>query len=236
MSEVAGTPRARLPLGEISRVAPGLYGWLAAVLAPVAQSGASYVSRGFAVLSLAALLGALALSNREPRLARHLGVYGFLLTCFGSWLFLGPQLRSDQLDPVRSALGALGFLLHALAWGAPTRPRQEAPADNLVPGNPLQPRVRPPRGASLVLGSGIVLALLPPLAAFTVQRPEASLLAHAVALGCGLLLVAASTEVAMRIGRPRSATPWRSRTARAVWSLGALSLAFVIGLLWLALR
>jgi hypothetical protein len=236
MSEAAGTPRARLPLGDVSRVAPGLYGWLATVLAPVAQAGASYVSRVFAVLSLGALLGAVALLNRQPRLARQLGVYGFVLACFGSWLFLGPQLRSDQLDPVRSSLGALGFLLHALAWGAPTRSRQEAPADNLVPGNPLQPRVRPPRGASLVLGCGIALALLPPLTAFTVERPDASLLAHAVGLGCGLLVVAASTQVALRVGLPRAVTPWRKRTARAVWSLGALALAFVIGLLWLALR
>jgi hypothetical protein len=236
MTEAVGTPQGRLPLGEASRVVPGLYGWLATVLAPSSQTGASWLSRSFAVLSLAALLLALPLLTRRPRLARQLGVYGFLLGCFGAWLFLGPQLRSDQLDPVRSGLGALGFLLHALAWGAPSRARDEPSADNLVPGAPLQPRLRPPRGASLVLGFGLVVALLPSLVAFGVERPESSLLAHALALGCGLLLVGASTEVALRVGRPRPLAPWRQRTARAVWSLGMLALVFAIGLLWLALR
>lgn len=236
MGEAVGTAQGRFRLGEASRVVPGLYGWLATVLAPVAQAGASAVARGFAFLSLAALLAAFALLATKPRLARQLGIHGFLFGCFGAWLFLGPQLRSDQLDPVRSALGALGFLLHALAWGAPSRPRAEPPVDNLLPGSPLQPRVRSPRAASVVLGAGIVLALLPPLVAFGVERPEAALLAHAVALGSGLLLVAAATDVALRIGKPRAPTPWRQRTARAVWSLGGLALAAAIALLWLALR
>ncbi|HEY6077811.1 MAG TPA: hypothetical protein VIW29_03370 [Polyangiaceae bacterium] len=236
MGEAVGTPHEKLSFREASRVVPGLYGWLATVLAPVSQVGASSVARGFALASLAALFAAFGLLTTKPRLARQLGIHGFLFGCFGAWLFLGPQLRSDQLDPVRSGLGALGFLLHALAWGAPSRSREEPPADNLVPGSPLQPRVRSPRAASVVLGAGIALALLPPLAAFGVERPEAALLAHAVGLGSGLLLVAAATDVALRIGKPRVVAPWRQRTARAVWSLGGLALTAAIGLLWLALR
>src|SRR6185369_1184755 len=103
---------------ELSRIVPGLYGWLATVLTPCAQRGASLPARSFGALALLALLGSLALGPSRPRLARSLGVYGFVACCFGAWACLGPRLRSDQLDAVRAALGAIGFLLHALAWGA----------------------------------------------------------------------------------------------------------------------
>src|SRR5262249_9873756 len=118
MSEALSEQRRRLFRVEVSRVVPGLYGWLATVLTPVLQRGASFLSRASALLALLVLVGSFVLSPRQPRLARHLGVYGFVFFCFGAWAFLGPLLRSDQLDAVRGALGAVGFLLHALAWGA----------------------------------------------------------------------------------------------------------------------
>ena len=236
MSEATRQQQRRLLLGEVSRVVPGLYSWLATVLLPVVQRGASISSRIFAGFSLIALVAAFALFSKRPQVARWLGVYTFILSCFCAWAFLGPQLQSDQLDPVRSALGAIGFLLHALAWGAPPRALEDEPLDNLVPGSPLQPRHRPVRTAPLLFGAGIGLALLPSLVAFGVERPSASLLAHALALGCALLLVAASIDVALRIGKPQQFPAWRVRTARAVWPLGALTFALAIGLIWLALH
>src|SRR5687768_926946 len=109
MSEASRDQRRRLLLGEVSRVVPGLYSWLATVLLPVSQRGASLTSRVFAGVSLAALASAFLLFSSRPRLARALGVYGFVLSCLTAWAFLGPQLQVDQLDPVRSALGAVGF-------------------------------------------------------------------------------------------------------------------------------
>jgi len=40
--------RRQLFLAEVSRVVPGLYGWLATVLLPVLQRGASFWSRAAA--------------------------------------------------------------------------------------------------------------------------------------------------------------------------------------------
>jgi len=228
--------RRRLFLAEVSRVVPGLYGWLATVLLPVLQRGASFWSRASALLALAALVGSFVLSASRPRASRLLGVYGFVLFCFGAWLALGPLMRSDQLDAVRGALGAVGFLLHALAWGAaPKDPDAEA-LDNLVPGLPLQPRHKPTRLAAVVLGLSIAAALVPMALAFGVERPGASLLAHALALGCGVLMIGASTDLALRIGKQRQFPAWRARASRALWPLGGLIVAVGIGLIWLALH
>lgn len=236
MSEAIQQRRRRLALSEVSRVVPGLYSWLAAVLVPVSQAGASWASRGAALVSLAALVLSFTLSGSRPRASRWLGVYVFLLASLAAWALLGSRLSSEQLDPVRSALGGVGFLLHALAWGAPPREPDEAAPDNLVPGSPLQPRHRPVRASPFVLGAGIVLALLPSAAAFGVERPGASLLAHTLAVGCGLLLVTASVDIALQVGKPREFAAWRTRATRSAWSLGGLTLAAGIGLIWLALR
>lgn len=237
MGDAIREQRRRLFQAEVSRVVPGLYGWLATVAAPVLQRGASFWSRSAALCALLALGASYFLSASRPRLARICGVHAFLLLCFGAWALLGPLLRSDQLDAVRGALGAVGFLLHALAWGAPPKDPDDAEAlDNLVPGLPLQPRSKPDRLGSVVLGLGIPVALAPVALAFAVERPGASLLAHAAAIGCGLLVIGASNEVALLTGKPRKFPAWRARAARALWPLIVLTVLLGIGLLWLVLR
>jgi hypothetical protein len=193
-------------------------------------------SRGFALLALAALAGSFVLSASHPRVARLLGVYVFVTCCFGAWACLGPLLRSDQLDPVRGALGAVGFLLHALAWGAAPKGPDADALDNLVPGTPLSPRHKPVRVASAVLAGGIAVGLLPVALAFAVERQGASLLAHSAALGAAVLMIGASTDVALRVGKPHAFSAWRVRASRAVWPLGALTVAVGVGLIWLATR
>ena len=233
-TDVAREPRPRSFLADVSRIVPGLYGWLATVLTPCLQRGASLTARAFAGLALLALLGSLTLPSRL-RLSRLLGVYGFVACCFGAWAGLGARLRSDQLDAVRGALGSLGFLLHALAWGA--APKEPDPAsDNLVPGTPLQPRHKPARLGAIVLGIGITVGLLPTALAFAVENPTASLLAHGVALGCGLLVIGASAEVALRVGKPQRFSSPRTRASRALWALGGLIAAVGLGAIWLAFR
>ena len=236
MTDAIRAQRRRLFLSEVSRVVPGLYGWLATVLTPVLPRGASLWARAFAALALGVLVASFVLTARRPRLARVLGVYAFVGCCFGAWACLGPLLRTDQLDAVRGALGAVGFLLHALAWGAVPRDPDADALDNLVPGAPLSPRHKPVRVAGVVLGVGIAVGLAPVALAFGVERQSAALLAHSAALGCAVLLIGASTDVALRVGKPHQFPAWRSRAARAIWPLGVLTLAVGVGLIWLALR
>jgi hypothetical protein len=236
MTEAMREQRRRLFFAEISRIVPGLYGWLATVLAPAVQRGASVGARVAAACALLALASSYAFSTSRPRVARVFGVYVFVASCFAAWALLGPLLRADQLDAVRAALGAVGFLLHALAWGAPPRDPETQPADNLVPGTPLQPRHKPVRLGAVVLGLGIAVALLPMVVAFGVERPGAALLAHASALGSGLLVIGASTDTALRVGKAHQFPAWRVRAARALWPIGGLIVTLALGLLWLALR
>jgi hypothetical protein len=236
MTEAIREQRRRLFRAEVSRVVPGLYGWLATVAAPVLQHGASFAARAAALFAVAALVGSFVLSTSRPRISRWLGVYTFVLFCLLAWACLGPLLRSDQLDAVRGALGSVGFLLHALAWGATPKDPDADALDNLVPGLPLQPRHKPVRLGALVLGLGIAVGLVPMAVAFGVERPGASLLAHAAALGSGVLVIGASTDVALLIGKPRKLPIWRARASRAIWPLAGLTVAVGVGLLWLALR
>ena len=236
MAEAVEAQRRRLFLAEVSRVVPGLYGWVATVAMPVAQRGVPWTARAAALLAVTSLLGSFVLTGARPREARWLGVHAFLLGCFATWALLGVRLRADQVDAVRGALGAVGFLLHALAWGASPRELDADASDNLVPGTPLQPRHRPPRAGGFVLGGGIAVGLLPMAAAFSVERPGAALLAHAAAVGAGLLVIGTATDVALRVGKPHAAVAWRARASRSVWPLGVLTVVLGIGLIWLALR
>jgi hypothetical protein len=236
MTAAAQDQRRRLFFSEVSRVVPGLYGWLATVLFPVFQAGAPFLARLAACFGVAVLGASFVLSTTKPRLSRLLGVYAFIACCFLAWAALGARLRADQVDSVRGSLGAIGFLLHALAWGAPPKDPDAEALDNLVPGQPLQPRQRPARAGGIVLGLGIAVAIAPMVLAFRVERPGAALLAQAAALGCGIVLVGASADVALRVGKAHAFPVWRVRAGRAVWPLGALTVALAIGLVWLALR
>lgn len=236
MSSAVQEQRRRLFLAEVSRVVPGLYGWVATVLSPVLQPAAPLSARITALLAAAALGAAFFCSSRYARVARWLGVYGFVLLCLLTWALLGARLGAEQVDPVRGALGAFGFLLHALAWGAPPKDPDAPALDNLLPGQALQPRNPPARAGGAVLGVGIAVALAPMVLAFRIEPPGAALLAHAIALGCGLLVITVSADVALRIGKPHAFPAWRVRASRALWPMGALTVALAIGLLWLALR
>ncbi len=68
-----------------------------------------------------------------------------------------------------------------------------------------------------MLGLGIAVGVAPLVVAFRVERPGASLLAQALALGCGIVVIGASADVALRIGKSHSFPGWRARSSRAVW-------------------
>jgi hypothetical protein len=153
-----------------------------------------------------------------------------------AWALLGGRIRADQIDPIRGALGALGFMLHALAWGAPQRVPDAISSAHVVAGPPLVARTRPSVLGPVALVLGAVIALAPPAAAFGVERPGAALLAHAVALVAALLCIVTATDIALRVARPRSSAPVRTRARRALWPLSALSAALVVASIWAALR
>jgi hypothetical protein len=49
-------------------------------------------------------------------------------------------------------------------------------------------------------------------------------------------MVGASTDVALRVGKPHQFPTWRARASRAVWAVGGLTVVVGVGLIWLATR
>jgi hypothetical protein len=207
---------------------PGLYAWGATVAWPVfSQRGASAPARAGAVVGVVALFLGLAVARSHPVIGRAIGVLGCLGCSAIAWGALGSELRASELDPVRAALGALGWGLFALGWGGfPARLRPvaelEAATSQLLPSRgrlPLATRV----GFFVLVSFSVAL----PLLAWRVERPGVSLLAHAVALAASVSLLNVGTRIL--IARP----DLEHRSAPRLWLMLCVGWLLFGALLWL---
>ena len=220
-----------------STVLPGLYAWLTTVALPSAPHGAPRMARVTALLALLALLAAPLFVVSRPLVGRALGIFGFIGCSLLTWLLLGAGLIQNSGDPLLPALGAVAFTLYALGWGSQRR-RGVVPEDgpNVIPGPPLQPRVRPPAVAPFVFGLILVSALVPVFLAFRVADSERSLFAHAVAILAAILAITVGSRVALGLGQRRSLPAVPERLNAVAVPLALLALLFGLGFLWLVLR
>lgn len=210
---------------------PGLYVWAATVLSVVADPGAPLESRAAAALAVIALVLGAALLPTRHALGRALALHLFIGACLGTWLTAGRLLGVDRLDPLRAALGSIGWAIFALAWGTP-RVVASIPEDDphALPGAPLRSRGNLPRGAALILAVAVAGASLASLFAWRVTRPHHALLAHAVATLVAIHLVTSGAELAVRRGRWKPVTPAARRLARATVPLLAVAVLLLVGL------
>ncbi|MGB7217021.1 MAG: hypothetical protein WBE98_18545 [Gammaproteobacteria bacterium] len=224
-------------LSRANLLLPGLYAWVATVAHPAVMRGVPVSARVTALLALVALAGGPVLARGRPALARAAGIYAFSGFSLLTWVLAGDALSPERLDPVRAALGALGWMLHAFGWGA-TRPLMTVPEDdpNVIAGPPLAARGRLPRGTSAVFGIGVAGAILFVLLAWRVDRPEHALLAHAAAVAAGILVVRAAAEIALERGHKILPPPPQVRINAAVLPLAGLTLALGLGFIWMLLR
>jgi hypothetical protein len=220
-----------------STVLPGLYAWLTTVALPSVQHGSPSAARLTAFLALLALLAAPLFVNERPRLGRALGIFAFIGCSLLTWLLLGDGLVHSPGDPLLSALGAVAFTLYALGWGS-LRRRDAVPEDgpNVIPGPPLQPRVRPARSTPFVFGAILAAALMPVFLAFRVVEPERALFAHAVAILAAILTITVGARVALSVGQRKGLPHTAERLNAAAVSLALLALVFGLGFLWLVVR
>ena len=218
-------------------VLPGLYAWLTTVALPSAQHGAPSAARATACLALLALLAAPVFVSERPLVGRALGIFAFIGCSLLTWLLLGAGRVQNPGDPLLSALGAVAFTLYALGWGS-LRRRGVVPEDapNVIPGPPLQPRVRPNRTAPVVFGVILVSSLVPSFLAFRVIDVERGLFAHAVAILAAILTVTVGARVALGLGQRRGPPPVAERLNAAAVPLALLALVFGLGFLWLVVR
>jgi hypothetical protein len=220
-----------------STVLPGLYAWLTTVALPAAQHGASATARACAFLALLALLAAPVFIDERPLLGRALGIFSFIGFSLLTWVLLGAGLVQSPGDPLLSALGAVAFTLYALGWGS-LRRRDAVPEDgpNVIPGQPLSPRVRPLRRTPLVFAVILAAALLPVFLAFRVVESERALFAHAAAILSAILTITVGARVALSVGQRKGLPPPAERLNAAAVPLALLALVFGLGFLWLVVR
>jgi hypothetical protein len=220
-----------------STVLPGLYAWLTTVALPCAQHGASLAARVSAFLGLLALLTAPLFLDERPLLGRALGIFSFIGLSLLTWVLLGASLVQSPGDPLLSALGAVAFTLYALGWGS-LRRRNVVPEDgpNVIPGQPLQPRIKPLRRTPIVFAVILAAALLPVFLAFRVVETERALFAHAVAILAAILTITVGARVALSVGQRKGLPPVAERLNAAAVPLALLALVFGLGFLWLVVR
>lgn len=239
----AGTAEKRRPAWaarwspHAQRVLPGAYAWIATVAGPAASREASAVARGLALAALIALLAGPFVGLERPRTGRWVGVGVFVTLSVGAWLALGPLVSVARIDPVRAALGGVGWACFALAWGNPRR-MDRVPEDDprAIVGDALAARGSLPAGATAILVVGVAGALLPLLVAWRVDRGGHALLAHAVALLCSFYVLHVATEVALERGERGPAPNPAARVHSARHALGAAAVLAALGALALFAR
>jgi hypothetical protein len=211
---------------------PGLYAWVSTVLFPAAAPESSAGAPLMAGLALTALVSGTIVGGRRPVAGRWLGGVLFVGLSAAAWVLLGPQIQIDRLEPVRASLGGVAWALFALGWGSLRRPG-DVPEDDprAVVGDPLPARRSLPRGAPLVLGTAILVALAPPFLAWRVLRPEHALFSQAVALATAIAVISAGAVVAVERGRWRARSNASERLASASVPLTLLAVLAIAGLI-----
>jgi hypothetical protein len=211
---------------------PGVYAWGATVAAPALVSGLWALLAAASAL-LALLLG-VGIHPVAPRLGRGLGILAFTGLSMLTWALARPALALDRLDPIRACLGGFGWTLTAIGWGSLAGPVPSAVAESATaPSADLLPRKRLPLVRNvLVLGVALAGAFAATGTAWTVERQEPSLLAHAAAglAALGLVTVGGIVVAERRQGRPPLEP--RARLRGAAGGLVLLALGLLGGLLW----
>ncbi len=237
MLGVRSFDQLRAMLARAHMLLPGLYAWVTTVAYPATHRSASGGARTTAMVALIALVVAPLVAFDRPRLGRALGIYGFIGASTLTWVLLEPIVSVGRLEPIRGSLGAVGWALYAFGWGA-VRRVDAVPEDDprAILSDPLQPRSKLPAGAMAVFVASVVGALVPAFLAWRVVRPGHALLAHAVALACGIAMVVTGARLAIERGSWTPVTPSRVRVDSARAPLALVLLLLAAGTLFVLVR
>jgi hypothetical protein len=186
-----------------STAIPGVYAW-AMTVAPVAWSAA----KAPLIAPIAALAGPVFLAagavaeRRAGRRTSSLCFCGFTLACAVVWAS-ATRPTDPTLYAPQPITGVLAWALFALSWGAPPL-KASGESPRVVTRVPRAPDAFPMR-AWLLVGLGAAGAMALQMIAWEGAGPERAVLTHLVSVAAGIVLLGASTQLALaRANRRRS--------------------------------
>lgn len=234
---VIATRRSPIWVQCSNMLLPGLLAWVATVGVPAFSRGVGGGARTIAMVSLAAMMVGPFVAATRPAIGRAVGIHAAVGLALLTWVLLGSRVGVQHVEPVRSAIGAVAWVLFAFGWGAVRAPGS-VPEDDprAIPGPPLAARSQLPFGATSIFALGLAGASLPVFAAWRVTRPSHALLAHAVAVVCAIALVTAAAHVAAGRRDWKPVTPAGARLGAAVRPLTLLAVVLILRFIWMLLR
>lgn len=222
---------------RLSLLVAGLYAWLTTVAAPTFGSASTIWPQVTALLAPVGLVGGVLLTQRSIHWGRRLTLLGFLGLSAATWLLLGDSLDVERLEPVRAALGGVGWVAFAFSWGV-VREQGAVPENDprVIRAKPLRPKRSMPTSIYAVLAVSLLGAAVPWFTAWRSVRPEHGLFAHATALLCAVAVIAAGTYVASSKDQKRVMRRPIERLNSASASLALLIVLGMLGLVVWAIR
>jgi hypothetical protein len=210
----------------------GLYAWIATVFLTAFSQPTPFLARACALAALVALLVGVVLLVRLPVWGRAVTLVGFVGLSAATWVALDDALNLEHMEPVRAALGGIGWMLFAFGWGAVRRPGAVPEQDpHVVVAAPLEPRAT----LGWINTSAFVIAFAAGLSvwllAFRVANEERALLAHAVALAAAVALISAGVRISISLGRDHPVARPAARLNAASTPLAGLLVLGMLGLL-----
>lgn len=224
---LVGRPFIRMPSPPTVRVLlPGCSAWLTTVGLPIWDTRQP-LPAAFAVFAISALCLGLSQWRNRPRLARWVGIFGFLGFCLAAWAVSGSGAERALVQPIRSAVGAVSWGLFAIGWGGlSVEVIVDAEPSAVESRASLTPRRKMPR----VFWAGIAVvalgAMTVPAAAWWIESPVDALLGHGLAGAAAIAIVGVGLRVVTESRLPQGrAARWGSLLALLLWSAVGLWLA-----------
>lgn len=172
-------------------------------IAPLVVTGrAGVATRVLALVALAPALAGPQLIPKNARLARHVGVTGFLTITLLAWALASREQVLARVDTFRAVLGVVAWGVFALSWShpwsVPDADLARAPEGETAG---LKPRRKTPVKAVAIAAVGAVAAVACLALGWSVSDPSRAVFAQAGATAAAIAMLTSASAIAVLMGR-----------------------------------
>lgn len=179
--------------------------WAITISPLVAASKSTLLGRLIGAIALAPAIAGPLLLDRNPRLARHLGLSTYVALAGASFWLAARSGVLASFDIFRASLGALAWGVFALSWSHPwsvaDADLEKAPEGDTMG---LLPRRRPPAYAAAIAAIGALAASSCLALGWLIEEPSRAVFGQALAAAAAIALLTGASLVAVIAGRDKS--------------------------------